>query len=184
MKKLKLLAILLLVMITPITTGGCTTTGGCGNNRDNGVNNPDGKIAFEERAFAGDFCLTNFNGTDRICALIRSSSELTSFFNSRMVTWDSAPIWESYNNAFFEDNALMLFFFYSRSGMLGSQISFAVDSVEVKNNVLTLNILSNTYSHMISDIILTIPFMVEISNENIQGITGFSVNFIAGQQPQ
>jgi len=150
----------------------------CGGSVNCGANNPEGTLAFESRTFTGQFCGTNFTEIDRISAIIRSSSEFDFFFNLHEVAWDSAPM--SYDNTFFENNTLILFFFQT-SGVLGSQVSFSVDSVEVNNNIVTLNILSNVYSNIISDVELIVPFVVEISNENIQGITEFSVNFITGQ---
>jgi len=141
------------------------------------------EIEFTEGVFSGYFDETNFDGTDRISAIIRSHGELVSFFEEYEVIWfSSTPIWKNYGYEFFEDHALMLFFLQT-SGVLGSQISYAVDSLQLANSTLTLYIQSNTYSEVISNVTTIVPFVIEVSNNNIQNIIDFSAFFIAGQQP-
>jgi|GEM_PF-2435703 len=149
---------------------------------DNGRENSSVSIEFNTSAFGGYFVNIHYFDNKGIATIIRSVSELVSFFDSYEIYWITNPIWEHYDNVFFESYALMLFFFRT-TGVLGSQFSLYVESVEFNNNALTLHILSNSYTDMRTDNSIIVPFVVEVYNKDIQDIATFGVNFRLGQQP-
>jgi len=134
-------------------------------------------IEFTEGVFNWSFDGTNFDGTDRISAIIRSSCELVSFFDSYKVAWFNAPIWEHYGSSFFEDNALLLFFFQTSGAN-----SFFVDTVRVNNDKMTLYIVNNINCDGVSnDVEFIASFIVEVRYKDVQGIASFGTNFRLGQ---
>jgi len=123
--------------------------------------------------FRGYFPATNFAGTEKITAIFRSSEELISFFENYEVSW-SIPIWEEFDNNFFEEQALLLFIFHD-AGLLGSQTLIMNRDLRVGSERVALNLRMNSHNNSIG---LVATIMLTVDNKDIGNIELFIINFI------
>ncbi|MCL2796754.1 MAG: hypothetical protein FWD58_01690 [Firmicutes bacterium] len=124
--------------------------------------NPMGNsIAFEEVAFGGNF--VGLNETEKFSVIIRSQQELMDFFDNRNVNWQAAPIWENHDGEFFENEVLVLVFFWTS----GSNIERAIDNVYVDGETLTLQLIWRYYSDAVTDDELFSFYILSVSKTEV-----------------
>jgi len=107
--------------------------------------------------------------------LINSHSQLKVTFENQGIYWiDDKPIWERYNQAFFNDKALLLHTF----GTSGDYApDFSVEKIVIENGVLTISFTQSSLTQ--GDAYFSITILVEVSRSDVSNVTRVEAYIIA-----
>lgn len=161
--KLSILAIVLVVLFSLVGLTAC--------NNDEEEEPVGNQISFEEGVFGGVF--DGLNGDEEFSAIIRNQQELASYFDDYEINWQNyTPIWERYDNNFFESDALLLHFFWATS----TDLSFSIDNIRIDGNKLKMFLVGNYYGDTLNDAVQFVPIVTEVAQGDIDNATKLIVD--------
>ena len=129
------------------------------------------EVAFNPGVFSGRFV----SGDRNISAIIRSHDDLVAFFERSSFFWrNNTPIWEHYDNDFFENHALVIYLFIG-TGSIGYEVSYHFDGIRINSKTLTFYFIRYGYSDTLSCISHELPFLFEVEKIDIEDATTFEI---------
>jgi len=129
------------------------------------------EIPFREGVFGGRY--TSLNGDETFSAIIRSQHDLITFFSGNDIDWHHVtPIWERYGDDYFENNALLLYFFSETS----TDIIISIDNVVADETTLTISLVSRVYGNALNCAMQFVPLVIEVSQNDIDNATNLGIS--------
>ena len=126
-------------------------------------------IPFEEGFLGG--CFVELRDGS-LKAIIRDHQELIDAFEEHEIVWsDNTPIWERYNNDFFETKAIILYCKVTSS----MTPTYVLKNVQMEDDALTLHIVGQYYGDTMCDAIGFASFVIEVNKSDINNITDYEI---------
>jgi len=121
-------------------------------------------ISFEEIVFGGYFV----GGIEKnLFAVFRYQEECISFFEEYDIEWSNdIPIWEHYDNDFFQNKALI----FSLSWETGSEIVRVLNDVRIIDNTLALQIICHQIGDTVNDNEMLMEIFIEVNKVDVANV--------------
>ena len=158
MKKLRIIALLSLVMVCSIVMAGCS------NSSNNGNGYP---INFK----VGTSGISH-GSADYGAVLIRNHTQLKAAFDDAAIVWlDNKPIWERYDAGFFAAYALVVYAF----GVSGDYApEFSVEEITREGATLNVNLVQHGMTAGLAYFSVTI--LIEVSQSDVANVSTVKID--------
>ena len=158
---------LLITLLLDLPLLGCQK-----NSLSNNSNSNSTEITYKELQFNGEFSDISF--TEEISEIISSKTGLIKLFSSYEVMWLDKPIWETIDDEYFNENYLIVYFFWTE----GSNLERSIEQVSINEDNLTINLSQKSIDGIMYNDIIFYPIILEIEKEKVSNATNIISNVI------
>lgn len=172
---LKSVVSVLLLFCLAFSIGGCGEETG-NNSTQNGstpYEEPDNQISFTPGVLGGTLKANEIDLYEDTLEIIQTKEDLINVFSKIEIVWEDQPIWERYNEDFFETKSL-IFVVQIESG---TNIERVVEYVSLKNNEVTVYI--TEYTDIMEDCAMLIFWAIlEVDNADITSVDNIKIGYL------